>query len=56
MNDALGLGITFPVEPEPDLKAIQIDLFKTAPVAEEGADYEQDEEDEDLDEEDGDDA
>jgi hypothetical protein len=27
MNDALGLGITFPVEPEPDLRAIQGTLF-----------------------------
>ena len=56
MNDALGLGITFPTDPEPDLKAIQIDLFKTARVAEERADYEEDEENEDLDEEDGDGA
>lgn len=54
MNDALGLGITFPVEPEPALKATQIDLFETPPVAEEGADHAEDEENEDLDEEDGD--
>ena len=56
MNDALGLGITFPVEPEADLKAIQIDLFKTPRVAEEEAAYEEDQENEDLDEEDEDDA
>ena len=56
MNDALGLGITFLVEPEPDLKAVQIDLFKSDRVTDEGADSEEIEENEDLEEEDGDDA
>jgi hypothetical protein len=55
MNDALGLGITFPVEPEPELEEIQIDLPHTSRVAERtpesGAD-----EDEDVDQEDEDDA
>jgi adenine-specific DNA methylase len=56
MNDALGLGIAFPAEPEPDLRAIQVDLFKHSRVGQEEAEHIEGEDDEDVDEEDADDA
>lgn len=58
MNDALELGITFPAEPEPDLKAIQLGLFKQGrrQGGEQGTENIEDDDDEDLDEQDADDT
>jgi putative DNA methylase len=52
MNDALGLGITIPVERVPDLKTVQGSLFaKGEAVAEEAEDFAEDEDFEEEDDE-----